>query len=426
LACALLLVCTAARAENWPQWRGPSGNNISGETNLPAEWSATKNVAWKTPLPGMGGSTPIVWNDRIFLTSEDGDDLVLLCLDTKGKQLWKTKLGGGKKRFRADEGNQASPSPCTDGKHIYAFFGTGDFACCDLQGKIVWKFDAVERYGKFDILHGMHVTPLLDGDRLYLSLLHGAGAWVVALDKTTGKEVWKVARPTDGTFEGTHSYASPVLWRAGQEPVLVVHGCDYTTGHRLTDGSEIWRLGDLNPKRYYDQTFRIIASPTATSDLLIVPTCKAGPVVALKPGAKGAIHAGSPFEQWRIPGGTKERAAKTPDVPCPLIHDGLVYLVRQYAREKTTLICLDLKSGKERYQEPLHSARYRASPVYADGKIYLAARDGTVTVVKPGPKFEIIATNKLEDEIASSPVVSGGRIYIRGFEALYAISQGGK
>src|SRR5262249_41986511 len=129
---------------------------------------------------------------------------------------------------------------------------------------------------------------LLDGDRLYLSLLHAAGAWVVALDKATGKEIWKVARPTDGDFEGTHSYASPVLWRKGADAYLVVHGADYTTAHSLKDGSDTWRLADLNLKNKYDRTFRIIASPTATPDLIIVPTCKSGPVVALKPDAKGS------------------------------------------------------------------------------------------------------------------------------------------
>ncbi len=422
----LLLACAATRAENWPQWRGPNHDNISKETNLPAEFSDTKNVAWKVKLPGMGGSTPVVWEDRIFLTSEDGADLVLMCLSTAGKELWKTKLGAGKQRFRADEGNQASPSPCSDGKHVWAFFGTGDFACCDVAGKVVWQFNAQERYGEFNILHGMHVTPLLHGDRLYLSLLHSGAAWVIALDKATGKEVWKVSRPTDGVFEGTHSYASPVLARAGKDEYLVVHGCDYTTGHRLGDGQEIWRLGDLNPKDRYDQTFRIIASPTATADLIVVPTCKAGPVVALKPDAKGAVKAGSPFEQWRIPGAAKGQANKTPDVPCPLIHEGLVYLCRQYGRDTGAFICVDQKTGKELYSQPVHAARYRSSPVLADGKIYLAARDGVITVIKPGPKVEVLAVNKLPDQIAASPVVSGGRMYLRGFETLYAISQGGK
>ena len=157
-----------------------------------------------------------------FLTSEDGDDIALLCIGTDGKQLWKTDLGAkqAKIRFRMDEANQASPSPSTDGKHVWAFFGTGDFICCDFSGKIVWRFDAQERYGKFQIQHGMHVTPLLDGDRLYLSLLHSgeqdAGTWwVIALDKATGKEIWKVRRETDGVGEGKQSYASPILWRQG-------------------------------------------------------------------------------------------------------------------------------------------------------------------------------------------------------------------
>jgi outer membrane protein assembly factor BamB len=427
LAIFITLLRTApAPGENWPQWRGPNGDNVSGESKLPAEFGPTQNLAWKVALPGMGGSTPVIWEQRLFLTAEDGDDLVVLCLDVSGKQLWKTKAGTGKKRFRIDEGNQASPSPCTDGRHVFAFFGTGDFVCCDFDGKIVWNFNAEQRYGKFDILHGMHVTPLLDGDRLYLSLLHAAGAWVVALDKATGKEAWKVARPTDGDFEGTHSYASPVLWRKGADAYLVVHGADYTTAHSLKDGTEIWRLADLNLKNKYDRTFRIIASPTATPDLVVIPTCKSGPVVAIKPDAKGLVRAGSPFEQWRIPGGGGDVPNRTPDVPCPLVHDGLVYLVRQYAKDTGVLYCLELKTGKEVYHQKLTPVRYRATPLLADGKIYLAARDGVVTVFKPGSEFKLLATNKLGDEIAASPAVSGGRIYLRGFQYLYAISEGGK
>lgn len=409
-----------ARAENWPQWRGPHHDGLSTEAILPTDWSATKNIAWTVTLPGMGGSTPIIWGDRIFLTSEDATDLVLLCLNTDGKQLWKTKLGNGRQRFRADEGNQASPSPSTDGKHVYAFFGTGDFACCDFDGKIVWKFDAQERYGKFDILHGMHVTPLLHGDRLYVSLLHAGGQWVIALDKATGKEVWKVARPTDGIFEGTHSYASPVLYQKGQEEYLIVHGCDYTTAHRLDDGSEVWRLSDLNSKERYDRTFRIIASPTVAGSVVIVPTCKGGPVVALKTDAKGIVRTGDSAVQWRIEGG-RDKPTSTPDVPCPLVHDGLVYLIREVGRDRGVVICLELSTGKELYRESIHQARYRASPVLADGKIYLVARDGMVTVIKPGSKFEQLAKFQMPDQIAASPAIANGRIYLRGFEKLYAI-----
>jgi outer membrane protein assembly factor BamB len=406
---------SVAWAGNWPQWRGPTNDGICTEANLPVEWSATKNIVWKLPLPGMAGSTPSLWGDRLFLTSADGKDLVLLCVSTDGRQLWKRKLGSPDRTYMRGEGNNTSASPSTDGTHVYAFTGTGDFVCCDFAGNEVWRFNAQERYGRFQIMHGMHTTPLLHGDRLYLSLLHDGGMWVLALDKATGKDVWKVERPTDGRREGRHSYASPCLWSNGTDAYLVVHGCDYCTAHRLSDGREIWRLGDLNPPSGYDASLRFVASPVASADLIVVPTAKRRAVVGVKPEASGKITAGSSFERWRRPRGT-------PDVPSPLVHDGLVYL----SGESGLLTCLDAQTGKEHYEEQLHRAIYRASPVYADGKLYLTARDGTFTVVKAGPKFERLAVNRLPDTFTASPVISKGRIYLRGWEALYAIGPSGK
>jgi outer membrane protein assembly factor BamB len=411
----VLASLAASRAENWPQWRGPGGDGICKETNLPTDWSATKNVTWKLALPGMGGSTPIIWGDRIFLTSEDRGDLVLLCVSTEGKKLWSRKLGAPNRMARVDEGNGASASPATDGKHVWAFVGSGELACCDFDGKEVWKFNTQERYGKFRNQFGIHSTPLLDGDRLYLQLIHSGGAWVIALEKDTGRDVWKVERKSDGTDECEHSYASVTLWRNGANACLISHGNDYAIGHRLDDGKEIWRVGDLNPKDKYNRTLRFVASPVATPELIVVPSAKNGPVVGLKPDATGYVATGSKFEQWRL-------AHNTPDVPSPLVHDGLVYL----CREDGTLLCLDAQTGKQHYSQRNHSGRYRGSPVYADGKIYLTARDGVVTVVKAGTTFQRLAENKLPDQISSSPAISGGRIYLRGFDALYAIGRAGK
>jgi outer membrane protein assembly factor BamB len=415
------------RAENWPSWRGPTRDGISKETNLPAKWSKSENIAWTAPMPGMGSSTPAIWSDRIFLTSEDGNSIVLLCLNMEGKQLWKTVLAtAAPKRFMRGEANLASSSPCTEGKHVYAFCGTGDFACCDFTGKVVWKFNAQQRYGKFQIQHGMHITPILDGNRLYLSLLHSGGWWVMALDKKNGKEVWRVRRESDATDECEQSYASPVLWQDGKDKYLVVLGCDYATAHSVKDGAELWRVGELNPKKKYDPMFRIITTPAASADLIVVPSARDGPVIGVKPEARGMVKPGGPFEQWRLRGMGPGPLSKTPDVPAPLIHDGLVYLCREYRREKGALICIDAKTGAEHYYEPIHHARYRASPVYGDGKIYVTARDGMVTVVKAGPKFEVLATNQMPDEITASPAIANGRIYIRGFKTLYALSEGGK
>jgi outer membrane protein assembly factor BamB len=400
------------RPDTWPEWRGPDHDGASSERGIAAEWGPEKNVAWKLALPGMGSATPAVWGDRIFVTSASGSDLVLLCINTSGKELWRRTLGVGQIRARGDEGNGASASPCTDGKLVFAYVGTGDLACFDFDGKQVWKFNVQERYGRFKIMFGMHATPVLFGDRLYLALLHSDGHWVIALDKTTGSEVWKVERESDGKVECEQSYASPMLWQNGTSAYLVVHGNDYTTGHRLDDGKELWRLGDLNPKERYNSYFRFVASPGVSRDLIVVPTAKRGPVVGVKPDATGFIHAGDSGEQWR-------RKADTPDVPCPLIYDGIVYL----CDERGTLTAIDGKTGKEIYSQPLHRDRYRASPVYADGKVYLTSRDGTVTVVKAGRTFEKIAENKLNDPMTASPAVAGGRIYLRGFSALYAIGR---
>lgn len=399
------------RAENWPQWRGARHDGVSSEKGLPAHWSKTENVAWRLPLPGPAGATPVVWEDRIFLTSsKEGGDLVLICASTEGKQLWEVTVTGGDKTVRGDEGNSASPSPVTDGKHVWAFMANGVLGCYDFAGKEVWKIDLQERYGRFSIQFGLTSTPLLDGDRLYLQLLHSNAALVVALDKATGKEIWRQKRPSDARAECEHSYASPVIYRDDKQAYLLTHGCDYVVAHRLEDGQEIWRCGGLNPKGNYNETLRFVASPVAVPGLIVVPSAKNGPVLGLSPDAKGDISNSGDAHLWTRP-------ENTPDVPSPLVYEGLVYL----CRENGVLICMDAKTGRELYQQRAFSDRYRASPVYADGKIFLTARGGVVTVVKAGPKFEILASNDLGEPISASPAISGGRIYLRTFEALYAI-----
>ncbi len=410
LTLALTLSTGLVRSENWPTWRGPRHDGVSTETNLPTVWSATNNILWQTKLPGQGAATPVIWGDHIFLTSEDADDLVVVALDTSGKQLWKGKLATGAKRSRGGEGNGATCSPSTDGRHVFALVGTGDFAAFDFAGKPVWQFNAQERYGKFSYGFGMHTTPLLHDGRLYLQLIHARAALVVALDASTGKEVWKVDRKSDGHSECLHSYASPCLWFREREARLITHGNDYAIAHNLSDGAEVWRLGDLNPKSRYNSTLRFVASPVATPGLIVVPTAKNGAVVGVKPTATGQLTTGSDGEAWRLPSGT-------PDVPSPVIYGGRVYL----CRENGVLTCLDAATGKQLYSDRAHSQTYRASTVAADGKLYLTAKDGTVTVVEAGPTLKILAKNKLPDQFTASPAIANGRIYLRGFDSLYAI-----
>jgi outer membrane protein assembly factor BamB len=407
----LVLLEGIGLAGNWTQWRGPNNDGICAEKNLPTEWSETKNVVWKFALPGAGGSTPTVHDKHIFLTTQADKTLVLLCVGTDGKEKWRRDLGSATAVARSDEGNGASPSPSTDGKLVYVFVGNGTFAAFDFAGDEVWRFDAQKRYGKFRIAFGMHSTPALYKGRLYFQLIHDGGGQVICIDAKDGKEIWKVARKSDGTDENKHSYASAFVWNNGKDAYLVCHGNDYATAHQLSDGKEIWRLGGLNPRDTYNTTLRFVASPVCTPDLIVVPSAKEGPVVGLKPSARGMIHAGDEAEQWRMPRGT-------PDVPCPLVADGLVYL----AGSGGGLTCLDAKTGKVYYaRKPTHTHRHRASPVLADSKLYLTARDGVTTVVKPGKTFEKIATNKLPDEIAASPAIADGRIYLHGFKYLWAI-----
>jgi len=416
LALPVGLVQTLVAAENWPFWRGPHNNGICDEKNLPVEFGKSKNVLWRLPLPGQAAATPVIWGDHIFLTAPDGDELLLLCISTDGHELWRRTVGHGNKLARVDEGNSCSPSPVTDGKHVWTLMGSGDLACFDFNGSEVWKLNLQKNYGKFRISYGMSSTPVLDGDRLYLQLIQGDGdastqeALVLALDKQTGKQVWKQTRISDAIVECEHSYASPVIYDDGKLKFLLTHGADYLVAHRLDDGTEIWRCGGLNPKEHYNPTLRLVASPATVPGLIVVPSAKNGPVVALRPDGKGDITKSKEFVIWKRP-------RNTPDVPSPVIHDGLVYL----CRETGDLFCLDAKTGQEFYHSATKRTRFRASPVYADGKIYITSRDGDVIVVKAGKNFEILAKNELGEQIAASPAIANGRIYFRTFDALWAI-----
>ena len=421
---ALLLLAAPAFAENWPHWRGPRLDGTSSETGLPTTWSAGdggENIRWRIDLPGPAASTPIAWGERIFVTSteSDGDGLLVLAIGRDGKPLWTARADRGSVEVFepfALETNAAASTPVTDGERLWVLFGTANLFSFDMNGEVAWKADLAQRYGRPQTYFGLSTSPLLRGGRLYLQLLHTDAQLVLALDAATGEQVWKHERATDATDECLHAYTSvkPFAPSGEGDELLLVHGADYLSGHSFVDGAEVWRYGTLNPKASYNPTFRLVSTPVVAGGLIVVPTAKRGPVFGLRPGsARGQIREGAPQVAWKLDRGT-------PDVPSPLIADGLIYLSGENGR----LTVLDAGSGETAYAERVHVSQHRGSPVLADGKLYLTGTDGTVSVLRPGRSFEVLAKNKIDaGRLAASPAISDGTIYLRTYEALFAIAQ---
>jgi outer membrane protein assembly factor BamB len=402
------MLASAARAGDWPQWRGPALNGVSEERNLPVKWSATENVAWKLALPGLSGSTPIVWGERVFLSAAEGGELFLWSVDrAKGAVLWKKKLGSGDVKMRKH--NMSSPSPVTDGRAVWVMTGTGVLKAFDFAGRELWTRDIQKDYGPFGLNWGYASSPLLHEDALYVQVLHGmhtdAPSYLLRVHKQTGKTVWRVERPTDALSESPDAYTTPALLRHGKAVEVVVTGGDYVTGHDPATGKELWRAGGLNPDK--NPFYRIVASPVAFDGLVYAPT-RVRPLLALRAGGRGDVS--KTHVAWSFENG--------PDVPTPVTDGKYFYVVN----DRGIVYCLDAKTGKELYgQQRLRPGTYSASPVLADGKVYVTSEDGLTSVFRAGPKFELLAENELGEYCLSSPAVSDGQIFIRTSNHLYCI-----
>ncbi len=403
-----LLAVSAVSGENWPQWRGPMLNGISGETGLPLKWTAEENIAWKLPMPEWSGSTPAIWGDLIFLNVAQGDALSLWAVDRKGPTvLWKGPIGGGNHKERKQ--NMSSPSPVTDGTAVYALTGTGMLKAFDFKGTALWTRDIQKEYGRFGLNWGYASSPLLHGDALYVQVLHGMKtddpSYLLRIDKKSGKTVWKVERPTDAISESPDAYTTPALLKYGTTTEIVVSGGDVVTGHDPASGKELWRFKGLNPKN--DPYFRIVASPVVVGDLVVAPS-RQNPVVGIKAGGRGDIT--GTHVAWQFERG--------PDVPSPASDGTRLFLVT----DNGVVYTLDLKTGAVVWgPERLKSGTYSASPVVADGRVYVTNEEGLTSVFAAGPKFELLAENPLSDYTLSSPAISEGQIFIRTAEHLFAI-----
>ncbi len=450
---------------DWPSWRGPSNNGVSTDTGLPVTWSAscadapapppvpseapaaappaapgqrgrggrgggegrpltpfsckkleTQNVAWKVPLPAYSGSTPIISGDTIFLnvaTAANTGALELWAIDRRKQTVaWKRPLADTNHMERKQ--NMSSPSPVTDGKHVWVMTGVGALKAFDFSGKELWSRQIQEDHGKFGLNFGYASSPLLKGNALYLQVLHGMKtddpSYLLKIDALTGKTLWRVERLTEAVSESPDSYGTPAWADANGRAELIITGGDVVSGHDPATGAEYRRADVLNPQRA--RNYRIIASPTVVGDLVIAPT-RNNPMVAIRAGGKGDVAAS--HVAWTF--------AQGPDVPTPVSDGKLLYIVR----DGGVAFALDVKTGATVYgPERLPSGNYSASPILADGKIYVTTEEeGITTVYRAGPKFEILSSNRLAEDCSpyclSTVAISDGQLFMRTASFLWAI-----
>jgi outer membrane protein assembly factor BamB len=409
---ALLLGIAISCAANWPSWRGPTTNGVAPEGSFPTKWSTTENVAWKVSLPGKGASTPIVWERQIFLTYGKNGKNILACLNWDGKTQWEAEVGNersGKHR----KATGSNPSAVTDGKSIFVYFKSGDLACVDFRGSTVWHVNLQKNYGEDTLWWDLGTSPVLTKDCVVVAVMHTGPSYLAGFHKESGNEVWKVERDLGAPMEAAQSYSTPVVVEnAAGEQTIYVLGADHITAHRGDNGQELWRVGNLNPKQ--EKFFRSIASPVIIDDLIIAPYARGSSLTAVKTDGSGNV--------------TKTNVAwfkddLGADVPTPAAHAGRVYV----CRDREELVCLDAKSGREIWRQPLerHRTQFSSSPILAGGKIYVTREDGkTFVVEQQGDTSKLVATNELNEEpVVATPVFVDGRILLRTPDHLYAIGK---
>ena len=440
LALASLLLVPVLQSENWPRWRGPLGTGGSPDTGLPTEWGAESNIAWKAPLRGLGVSSPIVWGDRVFVTYQiganalrpgrhptlvqDGDpaaagevplggqrheggsdakiSLVVGAFDrTTGKTAWEYEfVPEGKLPETHQKNNLATSSPATDGERVYAWFGNGQIVALDMSGQPVWKRCLGQEYGGFNFSWGHSSSPLVYEDRLILVCYHSSSSYLLALDKRTGKELWRTERGA-----GVTSYTTPVVIDGPNGPELIVNCSEGVEAHDPATGKRLWYFEESN-------RFPIPAPLQGDGVVYLSRGCRSGPYMAIRAGGRGDIS--KTHVAWHVDTGA-------PYVSSLVYYQGLLYMGNGLG----IVTCIDAETGQRVWQERLGGV-YTASPVAADSKIYLVSETGETLVVRAGRSPEVLARNSLGEQVIASPAIAGGQLFVRTSRHVFAIGTGSR
>ena len=427
-----------SQAANWPNWRGPNHDGSTDASSLPAKFSKTQNVKWTTNLPGPSAGTPIIWEDKVFVSSvgkEDGS-LLALCLDRKsGKILWRDKAGSGYQPGNGDgqswrldsRTDYASPSPVTDGKTVVFFYGNGDLVAYDLSGNRKWSRNLQKDYGDFTFQWTFSSSPTLYDNRLYMQILqrdepvHGRGkndneSFVLALNPENGKAIWKKTRPSKANKESLESFATPIPYEGAGRKEIVIVGGDVLTGHDPVSGNELWRWGTWNPN-HREQWWRLVPSPVIGGGVILACGPKKAPVFAAKAGLKGT-HSGENGQVWN----SGPNSVVTTDVPTPLFYKGKFYVLSDLRKAMSRV---DPTTGKIEWTVQMPGKyKWRGSPTAADGKIYVMNHNGEVVVMDPSSGKILHQTpmgEKYDDNTRSSIAIAGSQIFIRTNEKLYCV-----
>lgn len=415
-------------AENWPQWRGPNFNGSTSEINLPAHWSQTENVAWSVDLPGASAATPVVWNDHVFVSSSDteNDQLNALCFVRKtGQLLWKHTVASGIRRD--SRSNFAAPSPATDGEIAVFFYSSGELVAYNFDGEELWKRNIQDDYGTFAFLWTFSSSPLLFDGKLYMQILQrdvavsGRGftdrkneSYLLAIDPKTGKTLWRHIRPSEARAESREAFTSPVPYLANSRPELLVVGGDDLTGHDPETGAELWRWGTWNPGRIGH--WRLVPSPVASENVILVCAPKRDPIYAVKAGGKGQLH--DDALAWV----SDQQRDLSSDVPTPAYYDGDFFILSD-VRKRLSRVDPETGAVKWSLRTP-GDAKYEASPLVADDKVYLINFVAEVAVVdaNDGKLIDVIKMDEQRDDaVRSSISAAHGQLFIRTTRKLFCI-----